>query len=299
MNKVQFSAWTLVTMLAISGCLVPAEEHDHGEGDHHSEDAGEAATIALPTAAIVVTSNGSQVFPVVADAGSNETQSNETGGNETASAENETAVDSAASTVSIMAGENLTFDGSQSTGDNLSFAWTIGNATFENASFEHAFPEAGTFNVTLVVTDVHNQTAEAALSIIVELGGPAPGTPLGERTDTFTGADVLLGDPSCAQNGGGNAEKTFKWNLLSQTEDGTPAIAVKLVITATQGAAGYGHRLTLRDPAGTQLGQGTSIDLSGEFPGGEYTIVFRLCGPYSSGGASPTTAKATYVVAAS
>lgn len=214
-----------------------------------------------------------------------------TGGNTTATDANETSNDTG-SGVTIEPNVNVTFDASESEGTNLTFNWTIGNFTSSNETFEYAFNETGTYNVTLTVTDLLNATDERTIEITVASAGPAPGSPMGERMETFRPSGDRIGAPNCAV--GGNAESTYQWNILDMDENGTAMKAVKLVVTAEHGSAGVAHRVTLIDPNGEQLGQGTEVSVEGEFAAGEYTVIYRLCGPYSTPASSETFATATY-----
>lgn len=71
---------------------------------------------------------------------------------------------------------DYTFSGINSTGNISRFEWTFGdNATGDGATIEHAYPAAGTYNITLTVTDEAGLNDSAAVSlVVVEKGSPAP-----------------------------------------------------------------------------------------------------------------------------
>ena len=202
--------------------------------------------------------------------------------------------------VSIEPNVNVTFDASDSEGTNLTFSWAIGNFTSENETFDYVFNETGTFNVTLTVTDLLNATDEETVTITVgNATGAGKSGPAGDRTQTFTPAPTggyFIGAPNCLQ-GGSQAQATYTWTILDVDENGSAVKAVKLAVTAEHGSAGVAHRLTLNDPEGNKLGEGTEVTVEGEFPAGDYTIIYRLCGPLSSSGSSETFATASYVYA--
>jgi hypothetical protein len=312
----------LLLSAALSGCVIK----DDGEPaalDGHEDHMGMANETSGPTAVIVISANGTELYSSADSEGSpssssassgNATASNNTsGGNTTASSANATSPSGNATSsptassgngskegsaaVVVEPGVNVTFDASDSDGLNLTYAWTVGNDTFENATFDYAFNETGTFTVTLTVTDDENATDEESVDVVVEsASGGAGSGPAGDRQETFTGAPTggyYIGAPNCVQ-GGAQAESSFTWTILGADENGSAVKAVKLVVTAGHGSAGVAHRLTLEDPEGNELGQGTEISVEGEFPAGDYTVIYRLCGPLSSAGASETVATASY-----
>jgi hypothetical protein len=90
-----------------------------------------------------------------------------------------------------VAGQAVTLDASESTGDGLRFVWNFGDGTFEmgGAKVSHTFASAGTFTVTVDVVNADGQDAFASLTITVgenmqmeptgfEAGGPVVEPPL-------------------------------------------------------------------------------------------------------------------------
>ena len=87
-------------------------------------------------------------------------------------------------------GEALSFDGSRSydqDGDALTYAWSFGDGTTATgAQPTYAYPDDGTFTVTLTVTDVHG--AASSTSRTVTIANVAP------QVSAFAGATLLQGE---------------------------------------------------------------------------------------------------------
>ena len=94
------------------------------------------------------------------------------------------------------------FDGSQSSADVTGYAWDFGDGTVSNAkSPQHTFVVAGTYTVTLTVTNGTGTTAKSTLQIVVTGSGQGPVTSnmnfrwaptSGKITLTGTGHDKLV-----------------------------------------------------------------------------------------------------------
>ncbi|HSN75715.1 MAG TPA: PKD domain-containing protein, partial [Anaerolineae bacterium] len=81
----------------------------------------------------------------------------------------------------VVAGVAVTFDGSSSTpvGGLASYQWNFGDGGgATGATVNHAFAQAGVFNVTLVVTNTTGQTSQAGLTVQVSPTQPPTPTPL-------------------------------------------------------------------------------------------------------------------------
>ncbi len=307
----------LIMTAALSGCLVKEDDGEPaavGAGTTSDDSASDANETSGPSAVLVISANGTELYSSAnstepdsgtADNGTAPGNTTATGnttaasGNATGAAGDNSTSNETAGGVVIEPGVNITFDASASEGTNLTFSWEIGNVTSENATFDHAFTAPGSYTINLTVTDADNATDEETVDIVVGTSGsgPASGSPAGDRAQTFTGAPTggyYVGAPSCAV-GGAQAESSFTWTILGVDETGSAIKAVKLMASASQGAAGVAHRLTIEDAEGNQLAQGTGLTVEGEFPAGDYTVIYRLCGPLSSAGTAAVTATASYV----
>ncbi|MBI2078847.1 MAG: PKD domain-containing protein [Euryarchaeota archaeon] len=257
-----------------------------------------------------------------------------------------------------MAGVNVTFDASSSTGSNVSFAWDMGdNTTYgeipaapgevtadnstdnstggnetvlvrlpflslgfqpnetnatangteapaelpENAVIEHAYAEAGEYNVTLYVTDDAGQTTTAAVLVSVSPSGPASGTWLRTDQKQWSGAasNIVATASPCAT--ASNA-----WEFVDQEANGTASVVSKILITATYGSTtGVNNNLNLYllGPDGKEIkshvgGTGAKkIELDGAFAAGKYTVKVERC--TTGAGVQVTyaaTGQATYTI---
>jgi hypothetical protein len=223
-----------------------------------------------------------------------------TSGNETAAANaapvaviqvlaNGTARVAENGTYAAAVGQNLTFDGSNSTdadGDNLTFTWGFGdNATNHNASAVFAFIEAGNKTVTLSVSD-GNLTGTANVTIVVATSGPAAGTELRKDEQAFGNAP---GGTYVAA--GCFATLSKDWVLVDQEADGTASSVSTLTLTmaamTSTGLNGY-TKLSLKDPSGKvvkELTTGTAakkIEVAGPLAAGTYKVEAAVCSTYLS-----------------
>jgi hypothetical protein len=71
-----------------------------------------------------------------------------------------------------VAGQGVTLDASDSTGEGLRFAWNFGDGTFEmgEAEVTHTFALPGTYTVTVNVVNADSEDAFASLTITVGEG---------------------------------------------------------------------------------------------------------------------------------
>jgi hypothetical protein len=76
-------------------------------------------------------------------------------------------------------GANLTFDASASTGDNLTFAWNLGDGNISTeAAVNHHYAAAGNYTVNVTATDAAGQTATSAVNVTVSDGAALPAEPI-------------------------------------------------------------------------------------------------------------------------
>lgn len=310
----------VVLIAALSGCVLTNGNEsaavDATKGGTSTSEDPNATT--GPTAVLTISSNGTQIYSSAeADAGpTDDEDGNSTSGNTTAagnttasgngtsgtttgaanttsaSSDNETSNDTSSVNIVLERGADVTFDASESQGSNLTFAWSIGNVTSENMTINHTFAEAGTYDVTLLVTDVDNGTDEVTIAIEVGGASSAAGTFLREDVQEFSGGEVVGGTTACGSTGGLNVQE-FMLSIIDVEPDGTASRANHIVITSSAGSAALGVELTLEGPDGTEIARGETIDAVGEFSAGDYTITWTLCGGFST--FSDATATTTYV----
>ncbi|HET7845771.1 MAG TPA: S8 family serine peptidase [Xanthomonadales bacterium] len=97
-------------------------------------------------------------------------------------------------------GLSCTFNGSSSTDDNgiTSYSWTFGDGgTGSGVNTSRTYGAAGTYNVTLTVTDTASQTNSRTRSVTVTTGGGAPCT----GCDLYTGTIGTSGASQYQPNG--------------------------------------------------------------------------------------------------
>lgn len=183
--------------------------------------------------------------------------------------------------IPALEGANLTFDGSRSTGTNLSFAWDFGDGTNgTHANETHAYAAAGLFNATLAVAS-GNETSTASVAINVSSAGPKPGDLVWADKKQFSGS-LPVGNPNTATA----ADVDYRDHvveIVGAAPDGTPAMAkrVKIVLDGSGAGAVYLY-LYWRSPTGSNLASGTTasqdqtITFAGDMAPGKYVVRVRL-----------------------
>jgi PKD repeat protein len=144
-------------------------------------------------------------------------------------------------------GQTITFDGSQSTapgGQTLTYAWNFGdNATGSGVSPTHAYSSAGTFTVSLTVTDTGGEANTAmTVAVVVPLPVAKPGGPYNGnvgQTITFDGSQSTAP---------GGQTLTYAWNFGDNTTgsgvspthaySSAGTFSVSLTVTDTSGGTG-------------------------------------------------------------
>lgn len=269
---------------------------------------------------------------------------------------NETAANATSGTIDAKVGVNVTFDASNTTGDDVVFAWdfgdgetigeipatnstdgnstgnSTGNATVvmpilnslffqegnqtnatgnasteptdvpENMVVEHAFAEAGAYNVTLYATNSAG-TSSATVSVLVATSGPPPGTFIREDKQAFGSTAA-----STYTLQGCGTTFTKEWVIVDTEADGTKS-AVKWVnvsMAAPTGTQSGGYtKLALKDPSGAILKENNAgitaktISVPGPLPAGKYKVEAAVCATtiYVNVGATAVSGVATYVTA--
>lgn len=186
-------------------------------------------------------------------------------------------------TIETIEGTEVTFDGSQSVGDGLTFAWDFGdNTTAANMTESKSFAP-GEFNITLTVTGGDNQTAMASVSLSVAAGGPAPGTLLRTEKQKFIGTLSGVQTTACGWAAEGTDKKTINFEIKAADADGTPIMANRLLLKLTGSQTNLDTDIVVNDPSGKQLGSGTgstateTIELKQNLLPGVYKIIVMAC----------------------
>jgi PKD repeat protein len=151
------------------------------------------------------------------------------------------AVPPAAQFTSNCTGLVCIFDGSESIEGSApitSFAWTLGGgATATGASVEHVFPDAGTYPVTLTVTDADGQTSSVTEQVAVV-------PPVAARI-TVSCMDLACSFDASDSSGGSGPITGWAWSF------GDGSTASQEVVQHTYAAAGsYTVALTVTNAAG-------------------------------------------------
>jgi hypothetical protein len=161
------------------------------------------------------------------------------------------------------------FDGANSTdpeGAPLLFSWDFGDGTTSpNATETHTFDLAGftgavSFNVTLAVTDDAGNTDLETL-VVNMTAGPAPGTPLGKVTKTFTGTVTQpVAEVFCGDSPAGMDDLQFYWDLPQTTSEGYAYKISHFKIALTGSATNVDSDLYFYDAANQELGHQADLD---------------------------------------
>lgn len=192
-------------------------------------------------------------------------------------------------TIDALQGQNVTFDGSQSQGENISFAWDFGdNATGTNATEVHAFASPAAFNVTLTVTAPDGTAATASVVLNITSAGPAPGTVLRDEKKRFTGTVTQpVAEAFCGTSPAGMDKLTFTWEIAANEPDGTAVMVNRFQFKFTASATNIDTDYYFFGPDGKEIasahgfeptdGPEKPIDVQGEFAPGKYKVEVRSC----------------------
>lgn len=243
----------LVVLSAVSGCVDDgaSKEHAHDTHDHgqmmETANATKNATALIPKIVVVIDGNVTQPvngsIPATVDA-------------------------------------NITFDGSNSTGDNLTFAWDFGdNETGTNAAEVHAYVAPGIFNVTLAITS-GNQSANMSVLLNVTRATPVGGV-VWMDAKSFTGT-LPVGNPNAA-NFANTDHRDHVVTIVAADPNGT-AVVAKRVRWTLDGSGTTAVDMTLYWRSGTtNLATGSTsnsvdevLEYEGDMPAGDYVVRVRF-----------------------
>lgn len=191
----------------------------------------------------------------------------------------------------VPAGENLTLDASGSSdpeGGNLTFAWDFGDGnTSTNATVDHSWGEAGNYTVNVTLTDEEGASANASYALAIESAGLAPGTFIRDEKARFTTTVTQpAAEAFCGDSGTGLDHREITWTLPSAEPDGTMVLITHFVLSMSASATNIDTDYEFLDPAKKQIGSNAEfeptagpakMDITGEFGGGDYTIVVNSC----------------------
>jgi len=165
-------------------------------------------------------------------------------------------------------------------GDALTYQWNFGepssgtNNTSTAQSPSHTYAAAGSFHVTLTVTDANGAASGVADSLVTVSAGAANQPPTASFTVTCNGEDCTFTDGSSDPEGGA---LTYDWDFGDGSAHGTdqsPAhtytvtavtpFTVTLIVTDDQGATGTtSQSITVTPPAGLQCsGVNCTLDIT-------------------------------------
>jgi PKD repeat protein len=183
--------------------------------------------------------------------------------------------------VPVPSGANVTFDGSKSTGGNLTYAWDFGDKSKgSNATQVHAYKASGVFNVTLTVAS-GNKSANATVRLTVAPGGPASGTVLQTEKRPFTGSLTGMDPNSCNTTTTGLDCKKTKFTIAATSPGGAKAIAKGKTLSLKCSSTVVWCSISLVDPAGKTVASGSAqaaaqnVKIDQVLPAGEYTLTVR------------------------
>jgi hypothetical protein len=140
------------------------------------------------------------------------------------------------------------------------------------ARLQHTYTAAGRHEIAFALQAAGAAERTVSAGVVVQgsvPSGPAPGSFLGNQTQTFTGSALAAVPPVCG------VLDTFEWKL-NETFGGNRSVVQRVLVDATSEGTGD-ITLTLRDANGTEVASGGSIDTEGKFPPATYRIDVEAC----------------------
>lgn len=142
----------------------------------------------------------------------------------------------------------VAFNANSSTGNILSYDWTFGDGeTGVGSTISHVFSPAGSYTVTLKITDDQGATAQATVAIVVTSpsGSNIPPTAVVSSSSTVGDAPLQVHLDGSGSTDSDGTILSYKWDM----GDGGTATGPKLTYTYTT-AGSFNATLTVTDNGG-------------------------------------------------
>jgi PKD repeat protein len=169
--------------------------------------------------------------------------------------------------------QNVLFDASTSTAapNNpiVSYSWNFGDGSTGNGrQATHSFNTAGTYAVTLTVTDQYNRSASTTQSVDVA-GGAGPSASFLTSPSTPRVGDFVNFNASASTATAGRTIRTYAWDF----GDGTQKTTTTAITTHDFVTAGtFSVTLVVTDDAGRQGVATNSVTVSTDAPTADFTF---------------------------
>ena len=169
--------------------------------------------------------------------------------------------------------QNVVFDASTSTAPAnnpiVSYSWNFGDGTTGSGrTTTHSFAAAGTYAVTLTVTDQYNRAASTTQTVDVA-GGAAPSASFLTSPSTPLVGDFVNFNASASVAGPGRTIRTYAWDF----GDGTQKTTTTPTTTHDFVKAGaYSVTLVVTDDAGRQGVATNTVTVTTDSPTADFTF---------------------------
>jgi len=160
---------------------------------------------------------------------------------------------------------NVLFDSSASTGTPDSYVWSFGDGTSSVATTpEHIYQDPGTYSVTLTLENVHGNTSEDSIEIVVTDSGisqtPTPPNVVISSSQAVGEAPLIVKFDGNDSSTPASAITNYSWDF----GDGSTAIGATVENTYTQ-AGTYNAALTVTDSNGLSAQTSTPVIITSTF----------------------------------